>query len=189
MSMYNLVDKKIVLLFCLLTTLNAEASDDNVYDNVYGNWYVTSYQGEVFWIYPVDISSGGFFVDVSPSFMLSFGDKRKCYMSYGLTIPKDSALQGNRDKSINDGYTKSLLAKTEFIADNEAFSQTEDEIQESDFGIFYHARTLIGADTTTAFMFANTGRLRVEGSGIIMSFEMRGFREAVNKLINKYCED
>lgn len=156
---------------------------------VYGNWFIHNLWGEIFFVFPMETSSGGAYPDISPHFLLSFDDDGACYFSYGLTIFKDSPTYIQYKKAFEQGGLGEIFSQATFLAEKERFQPDKEWIQEVDLGDFIIARALMNSDAVVAFMQANTGRLKIEGSGIIMSFSMSGFGEATDDLLKKHCPE
>jgi len=177
--------KIILAAFILLMTENVFAN----HSEVYGNWFIHNLLGKMFFVAPMETSSGGVYPDISPHFLLSFDDEGSCYFSYGLTIFKNSPSYIKNKKAFEQGGLEVIFSMATFLAEKEKFQPDKEWIQEVDLGDFIIARALMDSDAVVAFMYANTGRLKIEGSGIIMSFKMNGFDEAIDDLLTKHCPE
>ncbi len=152
-----------------------------------GAWAVSEYGKNIVLVFALNIFRENPDKGAIPCFMVNYGYKDGCFVSFGLTMfVKDIPKQLNK-KVMLDGL-RSILEHSDFLADDKVLSRQDIRVQALDMGTFIYARTLIDANALAAFMLAKKGAIKIRNKDAVIVFDMYGFKKTINRIMDIHCK-
>ncbi|MGM0694947.1 MAG: hypothetical protein ACQEUN_16325 [Pseudomonadota bacterium] len=124
---------------------------------------------------------------VVPAFMVN-KDASGCYVSVGFSLNKSALTNKLRNDIPGTLEGLELMVKqADLLADEKVVSSANNQVQGLDLGSYLYARKLVDADAIVALMLAEVGVLRMNILDSRVTFNMRGFDEIMQNIMNRHC--
>ena len=122
-----------------------------------------------------------------PAFMVNYGDKDGCFVSFGLAMLSNDIPKRMTRLEVLSGL-KQVIEQSDFLADSEVLAKRDGRVQALDMGGIIYARALIDTDVLAAFMLAKDGAIRVRNKDASIMFDMYGFKDTITTVLDNRCK-